>query len=94
MENSTGKMHKYILGWIGLMVAFGVTVPIAILRVSANPKFAKQPFNSQKCDSRNPETRTVTSWIETCSRMSVPAIAKKADPMAKPATKNPTSAAH
>ncbi|MBN3938451.1 hypothetical protein [Nostoc sp. NMS9] len=43
----------HILGWIGLMVAFGMTVPIAILRVSANPKFANQPLNSQTCDSRN-----------------------------------------
>jgi hypothetical protein len=76
MQNSTANMHKYILGWVGLMVAFGVTVPIAMLRVSANPKFSSQPFNSQKCDSRNPETRTVTSWIETCSRMSVAPIAK------------------
>ncbi|MBU7584896.1 MAG: hypothetical protein KAF91_18645 [Nostoc sp. TH1S01] len=71
MQNSTTKMHRYILGWIGLMVAFGVTVPIAMLRVSANPKFANQPFHSQTCDSRNPKTHTVTSWIETCSHISV-----------------------
>jgi hypothetical protein len=83
MQNSTTRMHRYILGWIGLMVAFGVTVPIAILRVSANPKFANQPLNSQTCDSRNPEIRTVTSWIKTCSQMRVAPIA----PVVKPATK-------
>jgi hypothetical protein len=87
MQNSTTQMHKYILGWIGLMVAFGVTLPIAMLRVSSIPKFANQPFNSQTCDSRKPETRTVTSWINTCSRMSVAPIAKKDDPATKPATK-------
>ncbi|MEH2325948.1 MAG: hypothetical protein V7K32_20800 [Nostoc sp.] len=87
MQNSTTRMHRYILGWIGLMVAFGVTVPIAILRVSANPKFANQPLNSQTCDSRNPETRTVTFWIKTCSQMKVAPIAQKADPVAKPVTK-------
>ncbi|WP_335018686.1 hypothetical protein [Nostoc sp.] len=87
MQNSTTRMHRYILGWIGLMVAFGVTIPIAILRVSANPKFAHQPLNSQTCDSRNPETRTVTFWLKTCSQMKVAPIAQKAEPVVKPATK-------
>ncbi|MBE8991430.1 hypothetical protein [Nostoc sp. LEGE 12450] len=85
MQNSTTRMHRYILGWIVLMVAFGATVPIAILRVSANPKFANQPLNSQTCDSRYPETRTVTYWIKTCSQMSVAPIAQKANSVAKPA---------
>ena len=71
MQNSTFKMHKYILGWLGLMIAFGVTLPIAMLRVSASPKFANQPFNSETCVSHKPATRTVTSWLETCSRMSI-----------------------
>ncbi|QLE46810.1 hypothetical protein FD724_00610 [Nostoc sp. C057] len=50
-----------------------------ILRVSANPKFASQPLNSQTCDSRNPETQIITYWIKTYSQMSVAPIAQKAD---------------
>jgi hypothetical protein len=73
--NSTAKMHKYILGLTGVMIAFGVSFPIAMIRVSATPKFAGQPLNSQTCDSKQPATRAITSWVETCSRMSVAPIA-------------------
>jgi hypothetical protein len=66
MKTSALKMHKYVLAWVGLLVAFGATIPIAMLRVSRTPEFAGQPFNSQTCEAATPETRLVVNWKEHC----------------------------
>jgi hypothetical protein len=84
MQNATSTLHKYVLGLMGLMITFGATVPIAMIRVSNTPKFALQPFNSQTCDSKQPADRIVTSWIAACSRMSADPIAPKAVVTTKP----------
>jgi hypothetical protein len=61
-------MHKYILGWVGLMLAFGATFPTAMVRVSQTEKFPGQSVKSFKCDGK-PQTAEVVSWPETCRNM-------------------------
>ena len=70
-NNSITQMQKIVLGLAGVMSAFAITVPIAMLRVSSTAKFAGQPFNSQTCETANPAQRQVVNWLETCSRMSI-----------------------
>jgi hypothetical protein len=71
MKNSTAPMHAIVLGLVGVMSAFAVTIPIAIYRVSSTPKFAGQPFNSQTCETDLPAQRQVVSWLETCRHRQV-----------------------
>ncbi|WP_310484101.1 hypothetical protein [Chamaesiphon sp. VAR_48_metabat_403] len=44
MKNSTTQMHKIVLGLAGVMSLFVITIPLAMLRVSATQKFAGQPY--------------------------------------------------
>lgn len=46
------KMHKYVLGWTLLMGAFAITLPIGMMRVSQNKKFATQPVKSFTCEGK------------------------------------------
>lgn len=71
------KMHKYILGWVGLLLAFGVTYPIAMMRVSQSEKFVGQAVKSLECSGKSQKARSVVSWTETCSQM-------QAEPLKKP----------
>ncbi len=66
----THSMHKYILGWVGIMIAFGVTFPIAMVRVSQSEKFPGQSVKSLKCDGKFQTVQAgVVSWPETCRKM-------------------------
>ncbi len=74
MKMSTLKMHKPILVWVGVFIAFVATLPIAMSRVSQNEKFAGQHVKSLTCEGQKPEVEGVISWIETCSQMKVEPI--------------------
>jgi hypothetical protein len=74
VKNSPTQMHKIVLGLTGLMSLFAISIPIAMLRVSATQKFAGQPLRSQTCATQTPIDRKVLSWIE-CSRMNVAPLA-------------------
>jgi hypothetical protein len=71
MRQSIHQMQRYVLGGVGLLSAFAISFPIAMARVSATPKFAGQPFNSQTCKTDNPAQRQVVSWLETCRHLHI-----------------------
>jgi hypothetical protein len=73
---NTLKMHKYILGWVGVMLAFGITFPIAMMRVSESKKFPGQAVKSLNCDGKSQQVRSVVSWTETCRQMQVEPLKK------------------
>jgi hypothetical protein len=73
VKNSTAQMHKIVLGLAGVMSLFVITIPLAMLRVSATQKFAGQPLRSQTCEAHTPISRKVLSWLE-CARMNVPPL--------------------
>jgi hypothetical protein len=70
------QMHKYVLGWVGLFIAFAVTFTIAIARVSQTKKFAGQAVKSLDCSGKSLKTRNVVSWKDTCSQMQVGSLEK------------------
>ncbi len=76
MKDSTNQIHYIVFGLIGVMSAFAITVPIAIVRVSSTEKFAGQALNSQTCETYNPPKRQVVSWLESCRYMSVAPLPK------------------
>jgi hypothetical protein len=66
----TLNMHKYIVGWVVLMAAFGITFPIAMFRVSQSDKFIGQSVKSLDCDGKFQATQAkVVSWVDTCRNM-------------------------
>ena len=67
---STVKMHQYILGWVGVFIAFGITLPIAMMRVSQTEKFTEQPFNSFTCEGQVPDNRVVVKF-QSCAQLDV-----------------------
>jgi hypothetical protein len=73
----TLKLHRYIVGWVGLFIACSVTLPLAMLRVSKTEKFAEQPFNSLTCEGQIPGSRSVTKFF-TCAQMQVQPVAHNA----------------
>ncbi|NJR38879.1 MAG: hypothetical protein HC781_08635 [Leptolyngbyaceae cyanobacterium CSU_1_4] len=73
---NTLKMHKYILIWVGILITFGITFPIAMARVSQTEKFSGQAIKSLGCNGKSLKTRSVVSWLETCSQMQVEALKK------------------
>jgi hypothetical protein len=73
---SIQKMHQYILGWVGILVAFAVTFPIAMARVSQTPKFTGQSVKSLECNGKTTKSRVVVSWKDTCSQMQVEPLKK------------------
>jgi hypothetical protein len=75
MGNSAA-MHPIVLGLVGVMSVFAITVPIAMVRVSSTEKFAGQPLNSQTCKTENPPQRQVVSWLETCRHMTIVPLTK------------------
>jgi hypothetical protein len=70
VKNSTTQMHKIVLSLAGVMSIFAISIPIAMLRVSATQKFAGQPLRSQTCTTQTPVERKVVGWLE-CSRLNV-----------------------
>jgi hypothetical protein len=68
---NTRKMHQFILGWVGLLLAFGVTYPIAMARVSQTEKFTGQALKSLECNGKSQKERSVVTWMETCRQMQV-----------------------
>ncbi len=70
------KMHSYILGWVTVFIAFGITYLIAMARVSQTEKFAGQAIKSLECNGKSLRARSVVSWLETCSQMQVEALKK------------------
>jgi len=69
-------MHRYVLVWLGVFIAFAATFPTAMLRVSQDKKFAGQPVKSLTCEGKYPKVKGVISWAKTCSRMAVKPIKK------------------
>jgi hypothetical protein len=66
----TLNMHRYIVGWAALMAMFGITFPIAMIRVSQSEKFVGQAVKSLDCDGKFQVSQAeVVSWMETCSKM-------------------------
>jgi hypothetical protein len=73
---NTQKMHSYVWGWASLLMAFIVTLPIAMLRVSSTERFSQQPFTSESCAGQNTMTRAVTSfWM--CAQLKVEPLESK-----------------
>jgi hypothetical protein len=72
----TLRMHKYIWGWVGLFLVFGVTYFIAMARVSQSEKYAGQALKSLLCHGKFPKERVVVSWLETCRSMQVEPLKK------------------
>jgi hypothetical protein len=70
------RMHQYVLGWVGIFVAFMVTFPIAMSRVSQTPKFMGQAVKSLECNGKTPKAKGVVSWKDTCSQMQVEPLKK------------------
>jgi hypothetical protein len=70
------RMHQYVLGWIGIFVAFVVTFPIAMSRVSQTPKFTGQAVKSLECNGKTAKIKGVVSWTDTCSQMQVEPLKK------------------
>jgi hypothetical protein len=70
VKNSPTQIYNIVLSLTGVMALFAISIPIAMLRVSATQKFAGQPLKSQTCATRTPIDRKVLSWLE-CSRMTV-----------------------
>jgi hypothetical protein len=60
---NTQKMHRYIWGWAGLMVAFAATFPLAMVRVSATHKLPQQYLVSESCTSHDKTAKVATSFF-------------------------------
>jgi hypothetical protein len=80
---TTLKLHRYVLGGVSVFVAFGVTLPIAMMRVSQTDKFVGQPFNSLTCEGKTPDIRAVVEF-QTCAQMNVEPVVNASPP--QPAT--------
>jgi hypothetical protein len=65
------RMRQYVLGWVGIFVAFMVTFPIAMSRVSQTPKFTGQAVKSLECNGKTSKAKGVISWADTCRQMQV-----------------------
>jgi hypothetical protein len=73
---SVKKMHQYVLLWVGIFVAFVVTLPIAMARVSQSPKFMGQAVKSLDCNGKSLKKRAVVSWNDACRSMQVSPLKK------------------
>lgn len=74
---SVHKMQRYILGWSALMLACGLTYPIALARVSGMKEFPGQAVKSQDCANKPvPEPKVIT-WSQACLPLQVQPIVKK-----------------
>ncbi|NJM46163.1 MAG: peptidoglycan-binding protein [Alkalinema sp. RU_4_3] len=81
MSNSIHHMQRYILGGIGLIAAMGITLPIAMARVSQTAKFPGQSVKSEDCAGQPQKEAKVVVWAKDCAPLKVEP--KKAE--AKPA---------
>jgi hypothetical protein len=64
-QNSIFKMHRYVWGWMAIFVAFTVSFPVAMMRVSQTPKFVGQPLKSLNCKGQSLSRKTATPFA-TC----------------------------
>ena len=69
MKSSAQKLHRYVGGWLGLMATCGLTLPIAMGRVSQAAKFSGQPVKSHNCQGQRPSQPQVVSWLSHCSHL-------------------------
>jgi hypothetical protein len=74
---STEKMHRYVIGWGGLMAAIAISLPIGMMRVSQTAKFADQPFTSYDCAGQGSVVRKTTSVWECFQKKVAPLPPKK-----------------
>jgi hypothetical protein len=65
--NLIHQMQCYLLGWVGLMLAFGGTFGSALWRVSQTPKFTGQAVKSQSCTGQELPNHQVVSWAAHCA---------------------------
>jgi hypothetical protein len=73
---SLPQLHLYIIGWMSLLIAFGITLFWAMNRVSQTEKFTAQPFNSLTCAGQSPGDRTIVTF-QTCAQMQVKPLPPK-----------------
>jgi hypothetical protein len=74
---STDKMHRYVIGWGGLMATIAITLPIGMMRVSQTDKFADQPFTSYDCAGQVSIVWITTSVWECFQKKVAPLPSKK-----------------
>jgi hypothetical protein len=71
------KMHWLVLGWVGISGYLAVAFPVAMWRVSQNPKFIGQAFKSQDCATRELPTRVIITSTMCAELVAQPLPAKK-----------------
>lgn len=71
------KMHWLIIGWLGIGGYFALAFPVAMWRVSQNPKFLGQHIRSQDCATREPPTRTIITSTMCAEVVAQPLPVKK-----------------
>jgi hypothetical protein len=71
MKNSTAPMHSIVLGLVGVMSVFAVTIPIAMARVSQTEKFLGQAVKSADCSGQSLQPRQVIDWRKDCASLKV-----------------------
>jgi hypothetical protein len=74
---SDSKMHLLVLGWVGIGGIFTLVFPVAMWRVSQNPKFIGQALRSQDCAGRKPSQRVVITSLMCANLVVQPLPAKK-----------------
>ncbi len=73
---NTHKMHSYIWGWAGLMAAFVITLPLAIMRVSGTEKFPVQHVISDNCVGQGAVKKAATTLWQ-CAQLKVEPLKPK-----------------
>jgi hypothetical protein len=68
-KENAALMHRYVIAWMLLFGAIAVTFPIAIWRVSQNPRYIGQAVRSENCESQS--TSSPVSWWQNCRNLSV-----------------------
>jgi hypothetical protein len=71
------KMHWLVMGWFGISGYFALAFPVAMWRVSQDPKFIGQAVRSQDCTTREPQTRVVITSMMCTEIVAQPLPAKK-----------------
>jgi hypothetical protein len=68
-KSNSSPMHRYVIGWVMLFGAIVVTFPIAIWRVSQDPRYIGQAVKSENCESKM--SNAPVSWWHNCRSLSV-----------------------
>jgi hypothetical protein len=74
---SIPKMHWLVLGWVSISGYFAFAFPVAMWRVSQDPKFIGQAFKSQDCTTRELSTRVIITSEMCAEVVAKPLPAKK-----------------